>query len=62
MLIIKAKDRETGVIYEFTPSEWYLENQTGKYDYLGTVYKAEQSEPIQPKTTAKRGCGCGKKR
>lgn len=61
MLVIKAKHKETGVIYQFTPSEWYTEQQTGNYDYLGTVYVSEPAPPQQPKTTTKRGCGCANK-
>lgn len=61
MLVIKARHKTTGVIYQFTPSEWYIEQQTGNYDYLGTVYVAEPAAPVAPKTTVKRGCGCANK-
>jgi hypothetical protein len=62
MLIIKAKSKQTGSVHEFTPSEWYDAQQTGQYEYLSTVYKAEQSPPTAPKqSTVKRGCGCANK-
>ena len=62
MLVIKAKHKTTLTEYQFTPAQWYTEQQTGNYNYLGTIHVAEPSQPIQhTNTTAKRGCGCANK-
>jgi len=62
MLVIKAKHKTTLTEYQFTPAQWYIEQQTGNYNYLGTIHVAEPSQPIQQKNvTAKRGCGCANK-
>lgn len=63
MLVIKAKNKVNGSEYQFTPKQWYTEQQTGNYNYLGTIHVAEPAEPIQQRTlTPKRGCGCANKR
>jgi hypothetical protein len=63
MLVIKAKHKTTGTEYQFTPTQWYSEQQTGNYNYLGTIHVSEPAQPIQQKTiTTKRGCGCANKR
>ena len=63
MLVIKAKHKTTGTEYQFTPQQWYTEQQTGNYIYLGTVHVSEPQAPQQARqtTTAKRGCGCANK-
>ena len=63
MLVIKAKHKTTGTEYQFTPMQWYNEQQTGNYNYLGTIHVSEPAQPIQQTTvTTKRGCGCSNKR
>ena len=62
MLVIKAKHKTNGTEYQFTPSQWYAEQQTGNYNYIGTIHVAEPSQPIQRTVTPKRGCGCANKR
>ena len=64
MLIIKAKNKETNAIHQFTPSEWYEQQKTGEYIYYATINISEPStQPIQQRTVApKRGCGCANKR
>ena len=63
MLVIKAKHKESGTVYQFTPTEWYTEQQTGNYYYVATLNISEQTQPITQKTvTVKRGCGCANKR
>lgn len=61
MLVIRAQNKSTGEIHEFTPTDWYIENNSGNYTYLSTVHKSGVSAP-KAKTTAKRGCGCANKK
>lgn len=62
MLVIKAKHKTTGTEYQFTPQQWYTEQQTGNYNYLGTIHVSQPAQPIQRNnTTARRGCGCANK-
>jgi hypothetical protein len=61
MLVIKAKHKTTGTEYQFTPQQWYTENQTGNYQYLGTIHVSEPAAPVTKTVTAKRGCGCANK-
>lgn len=62
MLVIKAKHKTTLTEYQFTPAQWYDAQQTGNYNYLGTIHVADPIQPLQQKSvTAKRGCGCANK-
>jgi len=62
MLYIKAKHKTTGTEYRFTATQWYDAQQTGDYNYLGTIHIADSPQPLQQNTTtAKRGCGCANK-
>jgi hypothetical protein len=68
MLLIKALNKESKLIEEFKPDQWFNAMQSEKYQYVGTIYKSDdvvlQSKTTQslPSTTVKRGCGCGKKK
>jgi hypothetical protein len=71
MLVIKAKHKTSGTEYQFSPAQWYTEQQTGNYNYLGTIHVSEPAQPIHVSETAqpmqrtvtpKRGCGCANKR
>ena len=63
MLVIKAKHKTNGNVYQFTPTQWYDAQQTNEYNYLGTTHVAEPKQTIQQKTfIPKRGCGCANKR
>lgn len=62
MLVIKAKHKTTLTEYQFTPAQWYTEQQTGNYNYLGTIHVSEPAQPIiNRNVTVKRGCGCANK-
>lgn len=61
MLVIKAKHKTTGTEYQFTPVQWYTENQTGNYHYLGTIHVSAPAAPVAKTVTTKRGCGCANK-
>lgn len=63
MLYIKAKHKTTGTEYKFTATQWYDAQQTGNYNYLGTIHVADTTiaTTAQKNTTAKRGCGCANK-
>lgn len=65
MLLIKAQNKATNSIEEFSPAEWYNVQQSGNFTYIGTIFKDDQPKVATTSSstpTVKRGCGCGKKK